>query len=113
MAAAGLGLRKSGKSRAKSSNQSWSPNFEQVAEDVSRNPVLVLASEHQQQSSANNLTLPPQQNQHAGTLTQSASPLDQPQDGSVQYQPGAAYYGCLGLVPACWERPYYIRRGKR
>ena len=86
MAAAGLGLRKSGKSRAKSSNQSWSPNFEQVAEDESHSPVLMLASEHQQQSSASGLTLP-QQNQQAGTLTQSASSLDQLQNGLVQYPP--------------------------
>ena len=42
MAAAGLGLRKSGKFRAKSSNQSWSPNFEQVAENESHKLVLVI-----------------------------------------------------------------------
>ena len=45
----------------------------------------MLASE-QQQSSASILTLPQQQNQQAGTQTQSASSLDQPQNGLVQYQ---------------------------
>ena len=53
----------------------------------SRNPALVLASDHEQQSSASNLTLPQQQDQQAGSQTQSASSLDQPQNGSVQYRP--------------------------
>ena len=83
---AAAGFRHSGKSRAKSSTQGWSPNSGQVAEDASRNPALVLASEHEQQS-ASILTLPQQQNQQAGTQTQLASLLDQPQIGSVQYQP--------------------------
>ena len=84
---AAAALRKSGKSRAKSSNQSWSPNSEQVAEDESHSHVLVLASEHQQQSSASDLTLP-QQHQQTGIQTQPASSsLDQPQVGLGQYQP--------------------------
>ena len=86
MAAAGLGLRKSGKSRAKSSTQSWSPNSSQAAEDQSGSFVDVLVSERDQQSSSSGLTLP-QQNQQAGTLTQPASSLDQLQNGLVQYQP--------------------------
>ena len=84
---AAAGFRHSGKSRAKSSTQGWSPNSGQVAEDASRNPDLVLASQHEQQSSASNLTLPLQQNQQAGIQMQSASSLDQPQNESVQYQP--------------------------
>ena len=68
------------------STQSWPPNSGQVTEDGSRNPALVLASEHEQQS-ASILTLPQQQNQQAGTRTELASSLDPPQTGSVQYQP--------------------------
>ena len=60
---AAAGFRHSGKSRAKSSNQSWSPNRGQVTEDGLRNPALVLASGHEQQSSASNLTLPQQEDQ--------------------------------------------------
>ena len=86
MAAAGLGLRKSGKSRAKSSNQGWSPNSGQAADDQSGSFVDVLVSERDQQSSSSGLTLP-QQNQQAGSQTQSASSPDQLQNGSVQYQP--------------------------
>ena len=86
MAAAGLGLRKSGKSRAKSSTQSWSPNSGQAAEDQLASLVDVLVSEQGQQSSSSGLTSP-KQNQQAGTLTQSASSLDQLQNGLVQYQP--------------------------
>ena len=74
---AAAGFRHSGKSRAKSSTQGWSPNSGQVAEDASRNPALVLASGHEQQSSASNLTLPQQEDQQAGTQTQSASSVDQ------------------------------------
>ena len=86
-AMAAAGWRKSGKSRAESSNQSWSPISEQVTEDESHSPALVLASEHQQQSSASDLTLP-QQHQQTGFQTQPASTsLDQPQVGSGQYQP--------------------------
>ena len=76
MAAAGLGLRKSGKS-----------NFEQVAEDESHSPVLVLASEHQQQWSASDLTLPQQHQQTAVQMQSASSSLDQPQVGLEQYQP--------------------------
>ena len=47
----------------------------------------MLVSEQGQQSSSSGLTLPQQQNQQAGTQTQSASSLDQPQNGLVQYQP--------------------------
>ena len=76
MAAAGLSLRKSGKSMAKSSNQSLSPTFEQVAEDESHS-----------QSSARDLTLP-QQHQQTSTQTQPASSsLEQPQVGLGQHQP--------------------------
>ena len=82
---AAAGFRHSGKSRAKST-QGWFPNSGQVAEDATRNPDLVLASE-QQQLSAIILALPQQQNQQAGTQTQSASSLDQPQNGLVQYRP--------------------------
>ena len=71
---------------SRSSTQSWSPNSGQVAENGSRNPDLVLASE-QQQLSASILALPQQQNQQAGTQTQPASSLDQPQNGLVQYRP--------------------------
>ena len=109
MAAAGLGLRKSGKSRAKSSTQGWSPNSGQAAEDESRSFVDVLVSEQGQQSSSSGLTLPQQLDQQAGTQTQSASSLDQLQNGLVQYQPsgnnpGAAYYGYPGSVPASREQ---------
>ena len=109
MAAAGVGLRKSGKSRAKSSTQGWSPNSDQAANDQSASFVDVLVSEQGQQSSSSGLTLPQQQNQQAGTQTQSASSLDRPQNGVVQYRPtgnnpGAAYYGCLGSVPASREQ---------
>ena len=44
MAAAGSGIRKSGKSRAKSSTQSWFPNPSQAAEDQSGSFVDVLVS---------------------------------------------------------------------
>ena len=87
MAAAGLFLHKSGKSRAKPSTQGWSPNSGQAAEDESGSFVDVLVSEQGQQSSSSGLTLPQQQNQQAGTQTQSASSLDQPQNGLVRYQP--------------------------
>ena len=46
----------------------------------------MLASE-QQQLSASILALPQQQNQQAATQAQSASSLDQPQNGLVQYRP--------------------------
>ena len=87
MAAAGLGLRKSGKSRAKSSNQGWSPNSGQAAQDESGSFVDVLVSEQGQHSSLSGLTLSQQQNQQAGSETQSASSMDQLQNGLVQYQP--------------------------
>ena len=84
---AAAALRHSGKTTpSRSSNQSWTPNSGQVTEDGSRNPALLLASE-QQQSSASILTLPQQQNQQAGTQTQSASSLGQLQKGLGQYQP--------------------------
>ena len=67
MAAAGFGLRKSGKSRAKSSTQGWSPNSGQAAEDESGSFVDMLVSEQGQQSSSSGLTLHQQQNQQAGT----------------------------------------------
>ena len=86
MAAAGLGYRKSGKSRAKSSTQGWSPNSGQAAEDESGSFVDVLVSEQGQQSSSSGLTLP-QQHQQTRTHMQAASSLDQPQGGLVQCQP--------------------------
>ena len=93
MAAAGFGLRKSGKSRAKSSTQGWSPNSGQAAEDQSGSLVDVLVSEKGQQPSSSGLTLPQQQNQQAGTQTQSASSPDQLQNGLVQYQPSGSNPG--------------------
>ena len=109
MAAAGLGLRKSGKSRAKSSNQGWSPNSGQAAEHESGSSVDVLVSEQGQHSSSSGLTLPQQQHQQVGSQTQSASSMDQLQNGLVQYpalweQPGAAYSECPGTVPASREQ---------
>ena len=87
MAAAGLGLRKSGKSTAKSSTQGWSPNSGQDAEHESASLVDVLVSEQGQHSSSSGLTLPQQQNQQVGSQTQSASSMDQLQNGLIQYQP--------------------------
>ena len=105
MAAAGLGLRKSGKFRAKSSNQSWSPNSGQDAEHESASFVDVLVSEQGQHASSSGLRLP-QQNQQAGSQTQSASSVDQLQNGLAAFwdQPGAAYSACLGSVPASREQ---------
>ena len=65
MAAAGFGLRRSGKNRAKSSTQGWSPKSGQAAEHESGSFVDVLVSEQGQQSSSSRLTLPQQQNQQA------------------------------------------------
>ena len=90
MAAAGLGLRKSGKFRAKSSNQGWSPNSGQDAEHESGSFVDVLASEQGQHSASSGLTLPQQQNQQAGSQMQSTSSVDQLQNGLVQYQPSGS-----------------------
>ena len=90
MAAAGLGLRKSGKFRAKSSNQGWSPNSGQDAEHESGTFVDVLVSKQGQHSSSSGLTLPQQQNQQAGSQTQSTSSMDQLQNGLVQYQPSGS-----------------------
>ena len=93
MAAAGLGLRKSGKSRAKVSTQGWSPNSGQATEDEPGSFVDVLVSEQGQHSSSSGLTLPQQQNQQAGSQMQSAPSMDQLQNGLVptdtlgQYQP--------------------------
>ena len=87
MAAAGLGLRKSGKSRAKSSNQGWSPNSGQDAELESASLVDVFVSEQGQHSSSSGLALLQQQNQQAGTQMQPASSMNQPQSGLIQYQP--------------------------
>ena len=83
---AAAALRRSAKTTPnRMSTQSWLSNSGQVTEDGSRNPALVLASEQQQ--SASILTLPQQQDQQTGVQMQSASPLDQPQIGTVQYQP--------------------------
>ena len=83
MAAAGFGLRRSGKVRTKSSTQDWSPHSGQAAEDQSGSFVDVLVSKQGQQSSSSTQT----QHQQAVTQTQSASSLDQQQNGLVQYQP--------------------------
>ena len=87
MAAAGAGLRKSGKFRVKSSNQGWSPNSGQDAELESASLVDVFVSEQGQHSSSSGPALPQQQNQQAGTQTQLASSMNQPQSGLIQYQP--------------------------
>ena len=78
----------SGKTRpSRSSNQSWSPNSEQSAEDDTGSSVDVLVSEEGQQSSSSGLTLP-RHHQQTGTQMQSAfPPLDQPLGGLCQYQP--------------------------
>ena len=88
MAAAASGYRKSGKTRpSRSSNQTWSPNSAQSAEDDTGISVDVLVSEQGQQSSSSGLTLP-QHHQQTGTQMQSAfPPLDQPQGGLGQYRP--------------------------
>ena len=87
MAAASAGLRKSGKSRAKSSNQGWSPNSGQDAELESASLVDVFVSEQGQHSSSSSLALPQQQNHQAGTQMQPDSSMNQPQSGLIQYQP--------------------------
>ena len=61
----------------------------QSAEDQSGSFADVLVSEQGQQSPSSCLTLP-QQNQQAGSQTQSASSLDQLQNGLVQYQPSGS-----------------------
>ena len=86
MVAAGLGLRKSGKCRAKSSTQGWSPNSGQAAEDELGSVADVLVSEQGQHSSSSGLRLP-QQSQQAGSQTQSVSAMNQLQNGLGQYQP--------------------------
>ena len=83
MATAGLGYRRSGKNRARSSNQGWSPNSGQDAEHESGSFVDVLVSEQGQHSSSSGLTLPQQQNQQVGSQTQSASSMDQLQNGLI------------------------------
>ena len=108
MAAAGLGLRKSGKFRAKSSNQGWSPNSGQDAEHESGSFADVLVSEQGQHSSSSGLTIP-QQNQQAGTQTLPASSMNQPQSGLIQYQPTGTNpepptVRYPGPVPANWEQ---------
>ena len=66
------------------------PNSGQAAEDESGSFVDVLVSEQGQHSSSSGLTLPQQQNQQAGSQTQSASSMDQLQNGLVQYQPSGS-----------------------
>ena len=109
MAAAGFGLRKSGKSRAKSSTQGWCPNSGQATEDEPGSFVDVLVSDQDQQSSSSGLTLPQQQNQQAGftdavsLFTGSATEWF----GSVPAfweQPGVACSECSGSVPASREQ---------
>ena len=81
------GFRRSVKTAlGRTSQQSWSPNSGQSAENESGSSVDVLVSEQGQQSSSSGLTLP-QQYQQTGTQMQSAFlPLDQPQGGSGQDQ---------------------------
>ena len=86
MAAAGSGYRRSGKNRARSSTQGWSPNSGQVAEDELGSVADVLVSEQGQHSSSSGLRLP-QQSQQAGSQTQSVSSMNQLQNGLGQYQP--------------------------
>ena len=90
MAVAASGYRRSVKTAPGGpSQQSWSPNSGQAAENESGSSVDLLVSEQGQQSSSSGLTLP-QQHQQAGTQMQSAlPPLDQPQGGSRQYRPAA------------------------
>ena len=73
--------------RVKSSNQGWSPNSGLDAELESASLVDVFVSEQGQRSSSRGLALPQQQNQQAGTQTQPASSMNQPQSGLIQYQP--------------------------
>ena len=86
MAAAGSDYRRSGKNRARSSTQGWSPNLGQVAEDELGSVADVLVSEQGQHSSSSGLRLP-QQSQQAGSQTQSVSSMNQLQNGLGQYQP--------------------------
>ena len=92
-------LRRSAKSTpSRSSNQSWSPNSGQVAEDGPRNPAMVLASEHEQQPPASSFTLPQQQDDQTGLQTQSAiSLLDQTQGAQVQNQPSGNDQASLAM----------------
>ena len=62
-----------------------------------------LVSEQGQHSSSSGLTLPQQQNQQTGSQTQSASSMDQLQNGLVQYQPSGSSE-CPGSVPASREQ---------
>ena len=99
MAAAGSGYRRSGKNRARSSTQGWSPNSGQVAEDELGSVADVLVSEQGQDSSSSGLRLP-QQSQQAVSQTQSVSSMNQLQSGSgsvpaVWDQSGAVYSACL------------------
>ena len=84
--AVGSGYRKSGKNR-RSSNQSWSPSSGQNAELESASLVDVFVSEQGQHSSSSGLALPQQQNQQADTEVLPASSMNQPQSGTIQYQP--------------------------
>ena len=94
-------LRKSSKSTpGRSTNQSWSPNSGQITEDESQGPTSVLASEHKQQPPASSLTMQQHQNTQTGSQTQSATSL------TDQLQ------GCVGPVPAFWERSDSTRRGR-
>ena len=70
------------------SSQSWFPNSGQTSEGDHRSRALVLVSEKVQQLQlASSLSLLQEQSAQAGTQHQPVtSPLDQPIEGSVQYQ---------------------------
>ena len=76
MAAAGAGLRKSGKIRAKSSNQGWSPNSGQDAEHESASLVDVFVPSKVSSHLRAVSHYPQQLNQQAGTQTQHASSMN-------------------------------------
>ena len=93
MAAAGLGFRKSGKSRAKSSTQGLGLPTQVKPQRMSRGSFVdVLVSEEGQQSSSSGPTLP--------STTESAS--WHTDAGSLFTGPATEWFGS---VPAYWEQP--------
>ena len=114
MAAAGLGLRKSGKFRVKSSNQGWSPNSGQDAELESASLDDVFASEQGQHSSSSSLRLP-QQNQQADSQTQSASSVRGEKSSRVTKVPLAESRRLIVMeskLSECMERKDRKKMGK-
>ena len=71
------------------SDQGWTPNSGQASEGEPRSLAPMLASEHAQQPQpASNLMLMQDQTTQTGPQHQSVtSPVDQPQEAPVQYQP--------------------------